>query len=163
MTIFAELFSSYPWYKEKGHTVPYLTLSGGNAARDYTNLTLIGSNWIDGIARKADATFTSEDMIKLRDHLIELFPLEEDVVDLFPLDDEGVVEDDFEEWLNSDSDDEEVDDDEEAPAYYLEQDPFTDDWVVYELEYQEIASFKSFDHADAYLEMLEAPEEGDDD
>jgi hypothetical protein len=171
--------SSHQWYHEKGYKIPSVIVYGPypfGDGKNYTNIEVESSNWNGFPPTKTQGTFSDQDMIALRDVLLNLFPLEtETVYDFF--NDKGFFGDNESEIYEDCLDDlvEAEDDlildnltlddveDEEAPAYYLEQDPFTDDWVVYELEYQEIASFKSFDHADAYLEMLEAPEEGDDD
>src|SRR5271156_1472337 len=71
------IHSTYEWYKDSNYKVPFLTIDGpymDTGGKSYTNISLTGSDWGDEAHKQG--SFRDEDMIKLRDELIEKFPLE---------------------------------------------------------------------------------------
>ena len=166
--------SSFAWYGEEGYTVPRLEVLGpyiDSEEKEYVNLILHGSDWRDpsGRAEKTAGTFRREEIIALRDHLNDMFPSENDWSRAFA----EVAIEDGDEYPELEDDDLEpfralLEEDDAVeleistsveqiniqgtPRYMLEQDPFTDDWVVYEVDYDEIASFKRREDAVDYIE-----------
>ena len=185
--------STYSWYNEQGHSIPNLAIRGpypeGKYYEHYTNLILYSSDWgFD--TPKACGTFTDADMIKLRDVLLEKFPLTPEDRLLTDIENDRIINELFdkeadphvevttklvtaddlltdEDWdaiyANHEENNLGYIEEEDNNNYLLEYDPWAEMWIVYETEikYNEIASFAYETDAIEYYDSLTSMEDDD--